>query len=205
MQNKFKLDVLYKDYPQYKDIIGSNGKEKRLTASILYQLGLFKDIKNNDNCVAIIGVINNKRVRRYIDIKYLDLRKTNLKFWKVLVPKSNGSGALGEVLSTPLIGEPLIGYTQTFLGIGAFEKEAEAQAAYKYITSKFARTMLGILKITQDNPPEKWKYVPMQDFTSSSDIDWTKSVHEIDLQLYNKYGLTIEERNFIETHVKEMV
>lgn len=210
MQNKFKLDVLYKDYPQYKDIIGSNGKEKRLTASILYQLGLFKDIKNNDNCVAIIGVINNKRVRRYIDIKYLDLRKTNLKFWKVLVPKSNGSGALGEVLSTPLIGEPLIGepligYTQTFLGIGAFEKEAEAQAAYKYITSKFARTMLGILKITQDNPPEKWKYVPLQDFTSSSDIDWTKSVHEIDLQLYNKYGLTAEERNFIETHVKEMV
>lgn len=64
--------------------------------------------------------------------------------------------------------------------------------------------MLGILKITQDNPPEKWKYVPLQDFTSSSDIDWTKSVHEIDLQLYNKYGLTIEERNFIETHVKEM-
>jgi type II restriction enzyme len=137
-------------------------------------------------------------------MKYLDLSKTNLKKWKVLVPKSNGSGALGEVLSTPLIGEPLIGYTQTFLGIGAFEKETEAKAVYKYITSKFARTMLGILKITQDNPPEKWKHVPLQDFTSSSDIDWSKSVHEIDLQLYDKYGLTEEERNFIETHVKEM-
>ena len=52
--------------------------------------------------------------------------------------------------------------------------------------------MLSILKITQDNPPEKWKYVPLQDFTSSSDIDWSKSVHEIDLQLYDKYGLTAE-------------
>lgn len=203
-QNKFKLDILLKDYPQYKDIIGSNGKERRLTASILYQLDLFKETKENDNYVTIIGVINNKRVRRYIDMKYLDLSKTNLKKWKVLVPKSNGSGALGEVLSTPLIGEPLIGYTQTFLGIGAFEKETEAKAVYKYITSKFARTILGILKITQDNPPEKWKYVPLQNFTSSSDIDWSKSVHEIDLQLYDKYGLTEDERNFIETHVKEM-
>ena len=120
-QNKFKLDTLYKDYPQYKSIIGSGGKERRLTASILYQLDLFKETKDNDNCVAIIGVINNKRVRRYIDIKFLDLRNTNLRKWKVLVPKSNGSGALGEVLSTPMIGEPMIGYTQTFLGIGAFE------------------------------------------------------------------------------------
>lgn len=64
--------------------------------------------------------------------------------------------------------------------------------------------MLGVLKITQHNPISTWKYVPLQDFTSSSDIDWSKSVHEIDLQLYDKYGLTIEERNFIETHVKEM-
>lgn len=64
--------------------------------------------------------------------------------------------------------------------------------------------MLGVLKITQDNPPEKWKYVPLQDFTSSSDIDWTKSIHDIDLQLYEKYGLTDDERQFIETHVKAM-
>lgn len=204
LQNKFKLDLLLKDYPHYKDIIGSEGRERRLTASILYQLDLFKEIKDNDNDVAIMGVINNNRTCRYIDLKYLDLSKTNLKKWKVLVPKSNGSGALGEVLSTPMIGEPMIGYTQTFLGIGAFDTEAEAQAAFKYVLSKFARTMLGVLKITQDNPPEKWKYVPLQDFTSSSDIDWSKSVHEIDLQLYKKYGLNEEERNFIETHVKEM-
>lgn len=64
--------------------------------------------------------------------------------------------------------------------------------------------MLGILKITQDNPPEKWKYVPLQDFTSNSDIDWSKSIPEIDQQLYRKYGLSREEIDFIETHVKEM-
>ena len=204
MQNKFKLNTLYADYPQYKNIIGSEGKERRLTAAILYQLDVFTEAQEKDEDVAIIGVINNKRVKRYIDRKYLDLEKTNLNKWKVLVPKSNGSGVLGEVLSTPLIAEPTMGYTQTFLGVGAFDNESEAQAAYKYIISKFARTMLGVLKITQDNPPEKWKNVPLQDFTNHSDIDWTKSVHKIDLQLYDKYGLSADERNFIETHVKAM-
>jgi type II restriction enzyme len=64
--------------------------------------------------------------------------------------------------------------------------------------------MLGILKITQDNNKDTWKYVPLQDFTPNSDIDWTQSIADIDRQLYTKYALTPEEVNFIETHVKEM-
>jgi len=64
--------------------------------------------------------------------------------------------------------------------------------------------MLGILKITQDNTAEKWELVPMQDFTINSDIDWSKSIHEIDLQLYKKYNLSDEEINFIETKVQAM-
>lgn len=74
----------------------------------------------------------------------------------------------------------------------------------KYVKTKFARTMLGILKRTQDNPPEKWKYVPLQNFTSNSDIDWSKSVAEIDRQLYKKYLLDEKEIDFIESYVKEM-
>lgn len=99
----------------------------------------------------------------------------NLYKYKVIIPASNGSGAIGEVLSTPLIG-----YTQSFIGIGAFDTYIEAEACYKYIKSKFARTMLGILKITQHNHKDTWKYVPVQDFTPNSDIDWTKSIPEID-------------------------
>ena len=64
--------------------------------------------------------------------------------------------------------------------------------------------MLGILKVTQNNAKPAWAYVPLQDFTPASDIDWSKSIHEIDLQLYKKYGLSDDEINFIETHVKEM-
>ena len=85
-----------------------------------------------------------------------------------------------------------------------FDTEQEATALFKYIKTKFLRTMLGVLKVTQDNKKSVWKYVPLQDFTENSDIDWTKSVAEIDKQLYAKYGLTDEEIFFIETNVKEM-
>ena len=64
--------------------------------------------------------------------------------------------------------------------------------------------MLGVLKITQHNPISTWKYVPLQDFTGNSDIDWTQSVADIDRQLYQKYDLSPEEIAFIETHVREM-
>ena len=64
--------------------------------------------------------------------------------------------------------------------------------------------MLGIKKITQDNPKNTWSFVPMQDFTSSSDIDWSKPIPQIDQQLYAKYNLAPEEIQFIETNVKAM-
>ena len=64
--------------------------------------------------------------------------------------------------------------------------------------------MLGIVKVTQDNTVAKYSKVPLQDFTSNSDIDWTKSISEIDQQLYKKYGLSDDEIKFIETKVQSM-
>lgn len=64
--------------------------------------------------------------------------------------------------------------------------------------------MLGILKVTQDNPRDVWKYIPMQDFTKNSDINWSMSISDIDKQLYEKYNLDIFERQFIEDSIKPM-
>ena len=97
-----------------------------------------------------------------------------------------------------------MGRTESFISIGSFDTEDESEAAIKYVKTKFARCMLGVLKATQHNPPEKWAYVPLQDFTSNSDIDWSQSVADIDCQLYAKHGLDDEEIQFIESHVKEM-
>ena len=110
----------------------------------------------------------------------------------------------GEVLPDLILGYPKDGATVTFLSIGHFETETETKNCMKYISTKFARTLLGVLKVTQDLTPTKWKYIPIQDFTENSDIDWSKSISEIDEQLYEKYGLSEEEIAFIETNVKEM-
>ncbi len=90
------------------------------------------------------------------------------------------------------------------MGIGACDEIDDAKAIMKYIKTKFARTLLGILKITQHNTPERWAYVPLQNFTSDSDIDWSQPVADVDKQLYAKYGLDEDEISFIESHVKEM-
>ncbi len=200
-QNKFNLDELYKDYPHLKDIISSGGREKRMTSKCL-EYECFND--NTDNYIKILGLSNNKRVYKYINPKYIDLTSENLKQYKVILPANNGSGELGEILSSPVIGEPNTGYTQTFIGFGAFPEKYLAENTMKYLKSKFCRLMHGVLKITQNGKKDTWKYVPLQDFTPNSDIDWSKSIHEIDMQLYKKYNLSSEEIEFIETHVKEM-
>lgn len=203
LQNKFNLQNLYQDHPEFKNIIGSNGKEKRLTTPIFSQLSVFTDSKQTENDVQILGLIKNKREYKWINRNYLEEHK-NLDYYKVILPKSNGTGALGEILSTPLIGEPLIGFTQSFISIGTFLNYEQAEAAYKYINGRFARAMLGTLKITQDNNTDAWANVPLQDFASSSDIDWSKSVDDIDQQLYRKYDFNDEEIAFIEEKVQRM-
>ena len=155
-QNKFNLEEVYNQCPETRKIIGSNGNERRLTTPIFKQLTLFYVDQTEQNTYKILGLIDNKRCYRWIDRRYIEAHP-NLEKYKVIVPKSNGSGAIGEVSSTPLIGtpligEPLVGVTQSFLTIGAFDTHTEAEACLKYIKTKFARTMLGLLKATQDNP-----------------------------------------------------
>lgn len=204
LQSKFNLEQLYADYPEFESVIGSDGRDKRFRNNIFEKISIFTESNTSDEDVPVYGVINNKRVWRYLPLKYFDLTQENLLKWKVLVARVNGIGTLGEVLSSPEICGPKKGYTQTFLGIGAFESKEEAESCLKYIKTKFCRVMLGVLKITQMNSKDVWRYVPLQDFTPSSDIDWSKSIAEIDEQLFDKYGLDEAEREFIRTKVKEM-
>ena len=172
-----------------------------------YAADYFFDDKPNDGreYIQACGLDDNgKRVTKFIRRDYIDISDNNLNFYKykVFVPEANGSGALGEVVSTPLVGSPLVGSTQTFISVGAFDTRAEADACIAYIRSKFCRVMLGILKVTQHNPPATWAMVPMQDFNpATSDINWGGAVDE---QLYRKYKLTAAEIAFIEDKVRAM-
>lgn len=203
LQEKFDLESLYKEHAGLKSKIGSRGKEKRLTTSIFNTVNIFSDEKSSEDDVCILGLIKNQRLYKFINRNYLE-EHPNLDKWKVILPKSNGTGAFGETLSTPIVEKPLVGYTQSFISIGGFDTSIEAENTLKYIKSRFSRALLGVLKVTQDNNPSTWAKVPLQDFTPNSDIDWTKSISEIDQQLYKKYGLDEAEIKFIEAKVKPM-
>lgn len=198
-------DKMHAEHPEAISKL-SQGHPYDMSTNIFDRLpNIFFDKRPDDrfDYIQILGRQNNQRISKYIRSEYVN-QPDNLKKWKVIVPAANGSGALGEVLSTPLIGQPLIGHTESFISIGSFDTEDESEATIKYVKTKFTRCMLGVLKATQHNPPEKWAYVPLQDFTVNSDIDWSQSVADIDRQLYAKYGLDDEEIQFIESHVKEM-
>lgn len=196
-------EQVHKENPWAIDRL-SEGHRYDITTNIFGKLKELFQEEPQEGYVGLCGRDRTTRCIRYIKRKYIE-DHPNLEKYKVFVPKSNGSGAIGEVLSTPLIGDPLIGGTQTFISIGAFDSRSEAEACLKYIKTKFARTMLGILKVTQDNKKNTWRFVPLQDFTSGSDIDWSQSVADIDRQLYKKYALTPDEVAFIEEKVRPMV
>ena len=158
----------------------------------------------------VLGRFSNQRTYRWLLKKYARGRSNDYTTkWKVFLPKANGaSGMLGDtparLISKPEVGSPEEIATDTFFCVGAYDNSTEAVNLKKYILSKFARALLGSLKVTQINAKETWRNVPLQDFTSTSDIDWSKSLPEIDRQLYKKYDLDDAEIAFIENHVEEM-
>ena len=64
--------------------------------------------------------------------------------------------------------------------------------------------MVSILKVSQNVTQIVYKFVPLQDFTNNSDIDWEQNIDKIDAELYAKYNLTDDEIAFIESMIKPM-
>lgn len=130
---------------------------------------------------------------------------------KVYISKAfNGGDSFPhQIIGRPFYGEPNSVCSQTYLVIGynpqkALLSKIECKNIIKYIQTCFFRFLVFIKKKTQDNPSSVFSFVPIQDFTADSDIDWSKSIPEIDTQLYAKYGLIAEEIDFIESMIKPM-
>lgn len=209
--------LLYQEHPEIREMtttfkgkvvpLISKGHDFDLTSNIFEKLTdiiFFNTLPSKESeYVRVLGRRNNERQILFIERRFI-ASHANLDAYKLLFPKANGSGRFGEPMSVPEIGLPGMAHTQTFLSMGAFKTLCEVESLMKYVQSKFVRTMLGILKVTQDNKKAVWRFVPLQDFTPASDIDWSQSVADIDRQLYRKYGLDDTEIAFIESHVKEM-
>lgn len=145
-------------------------------------------------------------VKKDIITKNIDIANK----WKVFISKGNGgAGTLGDEKQVAILGKPYLGKaksvcTDSLIPIGCFDTETEALNLQKYIKTKFLRYIVGILKVSQNVYQNVYQFVPLQDFTEKSDIDWSKSVAEIDQQLYKKYNLSDEEIAFIDSMIKPM-
>lgn len=196
---------LSKDFPDALSKLGK-GTGNMIASNAFERLPeIFLERTPNDGIkyIKMLGLVKKSRVHRYIKAKYV-MQNDYISSYNVLFPKANGNGEYGEILSLPEISDIGAGATDSFISIGTFSTKYESKSVVKYIKTKFLRALLGIKKVTQDCPRAVWQLIPLQDFSSDSDIDWSQSIPEIDRQLYAKYGLDETEIEFIETHVKEM-
>lgn len=144
-----------------------------------------------------------KRVTTYIPKRIIAKNFQDINNPKVYIPKAGGTGSDSKVLSDPILALKPSVCSQTYV-YASFNSANEAVAFEKYIRTKFLRILVSAAKVTQDALSKVYRFVPMQDFTENSDIDWGKSIGEIDAQLYAKYNLSDEEIAFIESMIKPM-
>ena len=143
----------------------------------------------------------------YLERDEVSMRSEWIDLWKVLTPYSNNVGTeLKDDNLNTIIAGPNSVCTETYLVIGA-ELELNEQSANflsKYMKTKFVRFLHSLSKNSQHGTRNTYRFVPLQDFSGSSDIDWTVSVKKVNKQLYKKYGLSKGEINHIEGRIKEM-
>lgn len=202
--NVYDLKNIYADHPNYRKYIGDGGRHSQLKTNVLNINPIFTDKPTEDDDFSIYGLVQGKRGKKYCHRRYIKSDHKSLFKYKVLVPKAAGSGKFGDAFPEMLVVEPESAFTQTYISIGTFDNKKDAMNLSKYLKTKLCRALLYVLKVTQDNLPAVWRFIPKQNFSNASDIDWSKSIPEIDRQLYAKYGLDEDEIAFIESHVKEM-
>lgn len=156
------------------------------------------DSEKSDNLYSIVGLNEkNKRITMYANENYPFPKKDMIDKYKLFVPRNYGNGTLGEVPSNVIVASPYMICTETFVQIGPFNTKDEANNCLKYMKTKFFRYLVGIQKHDQGASKTIYKYVPNQNFTEKSDINWNSEIESIDKQLFKKYLLNEDEINYI--------
>lgn len=213
-------DTVIRDFRQ-QSIVGkaSNCKKFSEIVSSRNPYGIGADIFNKedkyagvlfsdptDDMCLIYGVKGikggAKRVTGYVNKDIIKTEARGLDKYKILFGK-----AYMTTSTTPpalIYAEPNTACSETFLQIGPFDAKTEQQNCGKYIHTKFFRALLFFNRSSMNISNTTFALIPLQDFTDKSDIDWSKSVAEIDQQLYKKYNLDDSEISFIESMIKPM-
>lgn len=155
--------------------------------------------------IVIVGLGENmKRTKRYVPKDYPLPSVTGIETYKIFIPRNWGTGKLQDTTFKTYLAQPYEICTETFVQVFPFNSIEERDNCNKYIQTKFFRIMVSTIKQDQGAGKDVYSFVPLQDFTENSDINWTKTVTEIDQQLYSKYGLSKDDIKFIEKEIKPM-
>ncbi len=177
--------------------ISSNPKSSKKNPMQVYE------VSTSQHNTKLYHIQKLTRKIEYVDRSLIKKNERYIDSVKVLIPGASGTGNDPYVLGKPICAPRNSVCSQSFLFV-PFNDNTEAENFLKYVKSKFFRILVSAVKISQSAPKRVYKFVPLQDFTENSDIDWSKSVAEIDQQLYKKYNLTDEEITFIESMIKPM-
>lgn len=200
---------VFSDHPNNFESIVSSMKPYGLRGDVFQDIAKYHLPALHTEPVAggyrILGLSRLKREYRYIPSDY-PLPKTNmLHDYKVFVTRNYGVGSFGDLPSAPVVAEPGELCTETFVQVGPFRTRSEAEHALTYLRTRFFRALVSLRKQDQGASKAVYRYVPLQDFTENSDIDWTATVDGIDAYLFRKYSLTPAEIRFIESHVAKVL
>ena len=200
-------ELLFERYPEKREVNNNNNVVNSNAFDKFADVFTEKPMHEDDIC--FLGRYQSKRAYRYIPREYIEDNPYIYQNKVIFAQTNGGAGTITDEKAAAVMGEPTVsytmsGFTDSFICIGLGDDSIAADNCAKYIKTKFMRALLATLKRTGSITKDKWANVPVQDFSIHSDLDWSKSITDINQQLYKKYGLSDEEIQFIETHVKEM-
>lgn len=180
----------------YRKVMAFNEPSFSTHVSARKPFGLTTATVGTDSCTKnTIQLYGNKKISwlsKDIVEPYMNL----VNSYKVYISYAYGAGEdfPHQIINKPFVGMPGTACTETYLVIGPYNSEEEAKNVVSYLSTKFLRMLVLLLKNTQHATKNVYKFVPCQDFSKP----WT------DEELYKKYGLTNDEIAFIDAMIKPM-
>lgn len=130
-----------------------------------------------------------------------------INIYKVYTSYANNIGTeLNDDNLNSFVGEPntVCSETYIFIGEGLSLDEEQCINITKYLKTKTVRYLHSLSKASHHGTAKTYQYVPLQNFTNNSDINWSVSIDDIDKQLFKKYGFTETEYEHIGKRIKPM-
>lgn len=181
----------------------TNGKFKNFISSIAWSGKPFglrtyyfqRNESINESASGAIKCYTAGRKIKYINRDLIIKNSDKIECYKVVVPKAYGKGMKRCTLPKKqifILDKNEI-CTETYNVVGCYESKELAENLKQYLQTDFARYLLGLRKITQDIPKDRWNWVPYMDVSKI----WT------DDELFSFFQLTSEEKLHIKKKVAE--